>query len=322
MPISISWPLRGALLVSVAALTMSLSAAAAGASKPVDLRVVAPTGAGLTDQIQYSGTTRIKTDRKADCFGEGTEGSGKRVKVGGATPLGAVAHATAVERRLRPLLVTDAFDFSLGVCGIGGFEFEVTDTSFWYFKVNHSNPQVGADQVRLAAGDEVLWYLTPTFESLPVELELEAPVSAKPGQEFNVRVFQYADDGTRSPAEGVSVTGAAEPTAANGMTSVSLGATNEINATRSADGAIPDDATVCVSEQNDGCAKEAGTLIGGSSKPDRMVGTDGPDRIVSRGGRDSIDARDRVRDTVNCGGGTDTVEVDPEDALKGCERVH
>jgi hypothetical protein len=321
MPTSLSWPLRGTLL-AVAVLTSSLFAASAGASVAGDLRVVAPTGALIADQIQYTGTTRVKTDRRADCFGEGNEGSGKRVKVRGATPLGAVADASSIEKRLRPLSVTDAFDFGLGVCGIGGFDFEVTDTAFWYFKVDHANPQIGSDQVRLEAGDEVLWYLTPSFENLPVELALDAPAAAKPGQSFKVRVVQYTDDGTRSPAEGVAVTGAQEPTDQNGQTAVELGETSEIRATRDADGAIPDAAEICVADNRSDCPKQAGGLIGGSPKADRIDGTRGIDRISARGGRDRIDAADGLADTVNCGGDRDAVAADADDALKGCERVN
>jgi hypothetical protein len=320
MPIHLSRPLRGALLVA-AALSMSMFPASAGASVPVDLRVVAPTGATLTDQTQYTGTAKIKTDRKADCFGEGNEGSGKRVKVRGATPLGAVSHATAVEKRLRPLSVTDAFDFGLGVCGIGGFDFEVTDTAFWYFKVNHANPQVGSDQVRAERGDEVLWYLTPSFETLPAELELDAPASARTDQSFQVRVRQYADDGTRSAAEGVTVTGAEAPTDAQGRTSVTLAETSEIEASRDADGAIPDSAEVCVSATKADCPKQEGGLIGGSPKRDRIEGTRGIDRISARGGRDTVDSADGLAERVNCGGGRDRLDADPEDRTRGCERV-
>jgi hypothetical protein len=320
MPIHLSRPLGGALLLA-AALTMSTFTAGASASTPIDLRVVAPTGATLTDQVQYTGAARIKTDRRADCFGEGSEGSGKRVKVRGATPLGGVFHATAVERRLRPLSVTDAFDFGLGVCGIGGFDFEVTDTSFWYFKVNHANPQIGSDQVRLESGDEVLWYLTPTFENLPAELALETPASAKAGQPFQVRVLQYADDGTRGPAQGVTVTGADAPTDANGRTTVTLSETTEIETSREADGSIPDGANVCVAASKADCPKQEGRLIGGSPKPDRIDGTRGIDRISSRGGEDDVDSADGVADTVNCGGGGDVANADPEDRVKGCERV-
>ena len=318
MPIHLSRPLRGALLV-VAALFMFT--AGASASTPVDLRVIAPTGATLADHTQHTGTTRIKTDRNADCFGQGNEGSGKRVKVRRATPLGAVSHGTAVERQLRPLSVTDAFDFGLGVCGIGGFDFEVTDTSFWYFKVNHANPQIGSDQVRLESGDEVLWYLTPTFESLPAELDLEAPVSAKTDQSFKVRVFQYADDGTRSPAQGVTVTGAEEPTDASGQTTVTLSETGEVDASRAADGAIPDSARVCVAASKADCPKAEGGLIGGTPKHDNVHGTRGIDRLSTRGGADSVEAADGLADTVNCGGGKDTAEADPEDRVRGCERV-
>ena len=47
---------------------------------PADLRVVDSAGKSLADGTQFSGTVTIKTDRKADCFGEGTGGSGDKAR--------------------------------------------------------------------------------------------------------------------------------------------------------------------------------------------------------------------------------------------------
>ena len=91
--------------------------------------------------------------RGANCFGQGTGGSGDRVEVKGATALGAVRDALEPDRDLRPLSVTDAFlddGFGLGVCGIGGFESQ--GSSFWYLKSDHVGAQVSGSQLTAAAG--------------------------------------------------------------------------------------------------------------------------------------------------------------------------
>ena len=86
-----------------------------------------------------------------------------------AGPAGQAAKTTAA---LRPLLITDAFDFGLGICGVGGSI--VQGKASWYLKVNHKGPQVGGDAAKLKAGDEVLWALAPSYP-YPNELALEAP---------------------------------------------------------------------------------------------------------------------------------------------------
>ena len=173
---------------------------ASAATKPVDLRVVNTAGRALAEFRQYTGTVHIKTDRKADCFGQGNGGSGDRVKVPGSTALGAVRDALAFDHALRPLSVTDAFadqGLGLGVCGIGGFA--ASGSGFWYLKGDHTGSQVSGSQLAVHAGEPILWYLTPTFPP-PAELVLSGPASASPGVPFAVTVSSYADDGTRTPA--------------------------------------------------------------------------------------------------------------------------
>jgi hypothetical protein len=320
MPIPLSRLLRGALLLTAAA-SLTLAAAASAKSVPVDLRVIDPAGQELADHVQYTGTTKIKTDPKADCFGEGNEGSGARVKVRGATPIGAVADGTGVVRDLRPLSVTDAFDFGLGICGIGGFDFEVDDTAFWYFKVNHVNPQVSAETVKLERGDEVFWYLTPDFNTLPIELDLVAPARTTFETPTPVQVFEYADDGTKTPAAGVTVTGAQQPTDANGETTISLNDVSE-TLTASREGAISDDSQICVQAQLGDCPKKAAALYAGSRSDDVIKDGDGADAISAGAGDDEIETRDSFTDDVDCGKGKDVVKADQEDALgKDCEKV-
>ena len=321
MPTHLSRPLRGVLLLTVAAASLTLTAAASAKSIPVDLRVIGPAGQSLADHVQYTGTTKFKTDPKADCFGEGNEGSGARVKVRGATPIGAVADGTGVVRDLRPLSVTDAFDFGLGICGIGGFDFEVDDTAFWYFKVNHVNPQVSAETVKLERGDEVFWYLTPDFNTLPIELDLVAPTRTTFETPTPVQVFEYADDGTKTPAAGVTVTGAQQPTDANGETTVSM---TEVSQTLTASraGAISDHSRICAQAQVEDCPKKAEDLYAGSRSDDVIKDGDGQDEISAGAGDDEIETRDSFTDDVDCGKGKDVVKADENDDLaKDCEKV-
>ena len=69
---------------------------------------------------------------------------------------------------LAPLSVTDAFadqGFGLGVCGIGGFRSK--GSSFWYVKRNHVGAQVSGSQLKVRQGDDILWYLTPSYPPPP-----------------------------------------------------------------------------------------------------------------------------------------------------------
>ena len=322
MPIHLSRPLGGALLLA-AALTMSMFAASASASVPVRVRVVDSDGAVLADHTQYTDTVSLRTDPQADCFGDGTGGSGDRSRVPGKTALGAVVDGQVADRDLKPVSVTDAFDFGLGVCGIG--DAVAPQTGFWYLKQDNAATTTGGDQTKVKRSDEILWYLDPDFaDAPPAELQLVLPSRVESGEPFQVTVFEYADDGTRSPAAGVSVTGASQPTGADGTTQATIAEgdteTGALTATRG--GAISDSARICAGAQLGDCPKEPGELIGGSSEADEIEGTDGPDSIVSGGGKDEIDVRDGESDEVTCGGSKDKVKADREDdTSKSCEKV-
>jgi hypothetical protein len=127
--------------------------------------------------------------------------------------------AARFTQALKPLLITDAFDFGLGLCGVGGNV--VKGEGSWYLKVNHKGAMVGGDSLKVRAGDEVLWYLAPGFP-YPDELWLEAPRRPMAGEPFAVRVFAYDEKGRRKPAAGVTVSGAQAPTGADGRTTVVL----------------------------------------------------------------------------------------------------
>jgi hypothetical protein len=311
---------------AAALVALLLLPAAASATKGIDLRVVNAAGKTLAEQRQYTGSVHIKTDRRANCFGQGTRGSGDRVEVKGATALGAVRDGRARDRDLRPLSVTDAFlddGFGLGVCGIGGFRSQ--GSSFWYLKGDHVGSQVSGSQLKLRRGEDVLWYLSPSFPP-PPELRLKGPASARPNVPYQVTVYSYADDGTRSAAAGATVTGAALPTGAAGHTMVtSLAAgTDALRATRAKD--IPSNTVkVCVNQDRAKCPDAHGERIFGSARGDHIRGTRGRDAINAGGGRDVVDLRDGGRDRVRCGGGRDKVILergDRDDRIAtSCERV-
>jgi hypothetical protein len=201
-------------------LVLSTAAIAVAKGTRADLRVIASGGKVLDEETLQTGTTTIPTSPKATCLGKGTGGSGKGVKIKGPTALGLLGQAAKSTASLRPLSITDHFlgEFGLGLCGIGGFT--AHGGASWYLKVNHKNPELGGDSVKLKAGDEVLWALASY--PYPNELSLTAPTEATAGVPFEVSVFSYSDKGKRKPAAGVTVTGASAPTDAKGRTTVTL----------------------------------------------------------------------------------------------------
>jgi hypothetical protein len=226
------------------ALTLLLCAAAPAMAKgpAADLRVIGGGGKVLADDsFGAARTVSIAASPKATCFGADTGGSGKKVTVKGATALGMLIQAAKFTAALKPLQLTDAFSFGLGLCGIGGFE--ATKTLSWYLKLNHVNPELGGESVKVKAGDEVLWALA-SFP-YPDELALSAPDKVMSGVPFQVRVFSYDEKGRKKPAAGVTVSGAAAPTGSDGRTTVTLTKPRRLSARHGKD--IPSNSEpVCV----------------------------------------------------------------------------
>jgi hypothetical protein len=321
MPIRTFRRPAGLVFACAVAMLITFPTVAGAKAKTVgaDLRVVGPSGQSLAQLTQYTGTVKVGTDPGAQCFGQGTGGSGDEVKVAGSTALGVVHDASSAARDLRPLSLTDAFDFGLGVCGIGGFQAQ--GAASWYLKRNHANPQVGGDQLVLKKGDEVLWYLAPSFP-YPPELALEAPGHANPGSQVSVTVSAYADDGSRTPAAGATVSSgnAAATVDAQGQASVSLGSGDAtLRATRGAD--IPsNEVNVCVADSRTECSPQH--LIAGTGKPDKVKGTELADKIKSRARNDRVKARGGGPDRINCGTGKrDVAVIDAQDTVRACEKV-
>jgi hypothetical protein len=329
-----------ALATLGAIFALALVPQAAPATVTAKLRVLTP------DQVLDPGTTYIvdegvtvPTRPDADCFGP-PGGSGAEVTYEKPNALSLLATAGRTTKSVAPLALTDQFGFGLGICGIGGIE-ATGGENFWYFKANHEESSVGADQLELADGDEILFYLAPDDfpNPNPAELELQAPARAQAGQPFAVTVLEhkcvtqseppFATTCSSGPAAGVAVSGgdSAATTAADGTAQLTVGAPGEteIGATRGTD--IPSEVlATCVGAQLTDCPKARGVRLVGSPQGDRIKGTRGDDSIRSRGGDDRIDARQGGADVINCGRGGDKVKIKRKLAgdvvVKGsCERV-
>jgi RTX calcium-binding nonapeptide repeat (4 copies) len=302
----------------------------ASGSVGVDLRVLNTEGKALAQLRQFTDTVQIRTDPDADCFGSGSGGSGRTVTVDGPTALGVVHDAEATQKAIRPVSVTDAFGFGLGICGFGGYK---ADTGhFWYLKVNHVEASLGGDQVKVSGGDDVLWYLIrtdacppPDFFCQISDLELQAPARARPNSMVPVHVDAFSRTGERSSAPGAQINGGSAPVVSDGegnaLVPIGAGGVSQLFATRGRD--IPSQyASVCVDEDLGSCPAHRGITIAGSEFADQINGTLGPDKLKARGGDDRISVRGGGPDTVKCGAGRDVVKADRTDNVaKNCEKV-
>jgi hypothetical protein len=219
-------------------LTLALAAGASAKGFQAELRVVGSGSRVLVEKPVATADTTVKTSPRADCFGKGSGGSGDPVTIKGNTAMGLLAHASKLVASLRPLLISDSFDFGLALCGVG--KSVAKGSSSWYLKINHKSLSVGGDVAKIHPGDEVLYALVKTEApdyKYPGELVLTGPNAAKPGMPFTVRVFSYDEKGKGKPQAGVKVTGASEPTGADGRTTVTL--TKPAKLTATATGEIP-----------------------------------------------------------------------------------
>ena len=333
-------PAPAALATVLAIAALALIPSTAPAAVTAKLRVLTP------DRVLDPGTTYIVADDvtvptrpDADCFGP-PGGSGAEFSYETPNALTVLATAGRTTKSVAPLSLTDQFGFGLGICGIGGVQ-AAAGENFWYFKANHEEASVGADQLEVHDGDEVLFYLAPDDfpNPNPAELELSAPARAQAGEPFTVSVIEhkcvtqseppFATTCSSGPAAGVTVGGGDAPaiTGADGTAELTVAAPREahLGAGRGTD--IPSEVLdTCIGAQLDDCAKARGERLVGSPDGDRIKGTKGDDSIRSRGGDDRIDARQGGADTINCGKGRDKVKLKRKRAgdavIKGsCEKV-
>lgn len=245
MPRIISFRLVVACALALA-MSIAVAAPAFGKGFKAELRVVGKGGKVLAEKTVRTGEVSVRTSRAANCFGAGTGGSGKPAKIRANTAMGLLARAARSTPALRPLRITDAFDFGLGLCTIGSAV--AGGSASWYLKINHRSLSVGGDAATIRPGDKVLWALAvtepPSF-SYPDELALTAPRRVARGKQFTVRVFAYDEKGKRKPLAGAKVTGATAPTRADGRTKVTLTKPRRLIA-RHAEGIPSNRVPVCV----------------------------------------------------------------------------
>lgn len=245
MPRLIPFRLAAACALALS-LTLVFTAVAAAKGLTADLRVVGSGSKVLAEKPVTAANQTVKTSPQAICFGKDNAGSGENVQIKGNTAMGLLASGAKTTAALKPLSITDAFDFGLAICGIGSSV--AKGSSSWYLKINHKAQMVSGDAAKIKAGDEVLWALAKTEApdyTYPAELVLTAPASATAGMEFTVRVWAYDEKGRKTPAEGAKVTGAAAPTGADGRTTVTLSKPAKLSA--KASGEIPSaKVAVCV----------------------------------------------------------------------------
>lgn len=329
---------RAALVVLCALFVLALAPAANAKTVRAKLRVLTPNRTLDPGTTYVVGAETVRTDPQADCNFGGAGGTGASYEFPKPTALGLLQAASEARKQLRPLSVTDEFGFGLAICRIG----KVDDQpgTFWYLKRNHKELTVGADQERIANGDEFLVYLAPdNFPAPnPAELELVAPARERAGEEVEVEVVQHScvtDPNPpfettcgSTPAAGVTVSGggASDTTDADGRAELPAGDGPRLKLSASRGTDIPaQPVTVCVSEQLGDCPRRHGIKLVGRGVADKLKGTKGADRLRARGGRDKIDLRQGGPDRVDCGPGRDKVLVkrgDKDDKIaRNCERV-
>lgn len=324
--------LRLTALVSTAALvSLALSAGTAlSKTKPADLRVVTSSGVTLAEYTQYTGSTTAKADKRATCFGEDNPSSNRSYELKGSSPLSALIDASDHDSALDPLRLTDAFvddGFGFGVCRIGDYSFSPVNFTYWYNATNYTAGSTGPDLIKLHDGDHVLWYLTNGSEpNFPNELELKVQARAKTNDDVTVTVIRHLSDGSTQPAQGVTVAGAAEPTNAQGRTTVTPANPGRISlqATGLVDDVPSNTESLCVAGDISDCPAVRGQRIFGSALADEIDGSKGKDKIGAGRGGDTIDVHTGGPDKVTCGSGKDNViraKRQPGLVLKGCEKV-
>jgi hypothetical protein len=204
------------------------------------VRAVTFSGQILIDSTVRTGTVTVPTRSRATCLG-GTPSDGSK-KIEGPTALGALQTAARLSRRRQPLLISNAFDFGLGLCGVG--QSSASGEQWWELTHNHKPSMLGGEGTKLKAGDKVLWFLSETYNlPSPDELALVAPEGTNKNGWARVRVLAYNDAGRSRPVAGATLNvGGTSPTNAAGHTQIRLSKMTRIVAR--ADGYIPSNRAV------------------------------------------------------------------------------
>lgn len=139
--------------------------------------------------------------------------------------------------------------FSLDQIGVDASDWN--NGPAWFLKHNHRLAAVGAGSLELAAGDQVLWALSPldgNWEMALAELEVVAPTAPMAtGTPFTVRVTSYDNAGSATPAVAATVTyaGRSATTGADGTVSLTAAGTGAVAVLATKAGAVRDQARTC-----------------------------------------------------------------------------
>lgn len=194
--------------------------AAAAKKVPATVRVVTWEGKVLLDKKLKTGGTTVRTSSGAACLG-GSPTNGRQT-VPGATALGILQQASRKYGQVKPLLLSNAFDFGLGLCGVG--KSVAGGEEWWVLKHNHAESTTGGEGTELKKNDVVLWYLAESYlKPTPSELYLKSPAKVRKKKSTRVRVLAINAAGKKKPVEGAAIKGTdAKPTNANGYTRIKL----------------------------------------------------------------------------------------------------
>ncbi len=99
------------------------------------------------------------------------------------------------------------------ITSILGESYNSSSSDYWSVWINDRFAQVGACDIQLHPGDQVLFAVEGAKTSYP--LALSGPSTAHAGQPFTVNVVSFSSIGKRKPLAGVTVSGAGVSAATN-----------------------------------------------------------------------------------------------------------
>jgi hypothetical protein len=158
---------------------------------------------------------------------------------------------------------------------------------YWSFWLNNKEAATGICEAELEPGEQVLFFPTcygeegKRPECEPDVLGIEAPATAEVGKPVTVTVERYNAKGERSPAAGVTVSGGGTSAEANSEGHAALTFSGDGADTLRATGAVgeatpavPDEASICVHDGNDGtCGTPSTTNIPSFQVPGSSKGS-------------------------------------------------
>jgi hypothetical protein len=312
--------LRRAALAACALAVLALPASASGITTKLRVEAdghdIGPGFRYVHDSVSYT------TSQNEACKGSGETGS-----ISGPSAMGLLIQAAEFTRDLRPVRISDQFDFGLLVCGVG--DYESSDTAFWLYKVDHVSPEVAGEQFPInRSHSEVLWFFQNIETGSNTGDELELTLSENVVQEgtpVEVTVRAYDENGLASPATGVRLEGASDAmTDADGTATVTFEEGRPFVRGVRGNDIQTDLLHLCVWEDSASeCRRWLTGWTAGTGEADRIRGTANPERITGRRGDDRINSRgDGAADSVRCGKGDDVARVDQVDRVRrSCEKV-